>query len=122
MEFIRKKRGRGDLALLAALLLPALLLGLVLLLRRTPGKQVVVRVDQRVEAVFPLSENRTYTIEDGYGGENRLVIQDGIACIDQANCPDRICVLQGAVSQEGEAIICLPHGVVVEITDGSASP
>jgi hypothetical protein len=107
---------RGDWILILTLTLAAAGLGIWLTLRRTPGRQVTVRLGQRVLASFPLEENREYTIEDGYGGVNHLVIQDGIACIDEANCPDRICVLQGAVSQAGEAIVCLPHEVVVEIT------
>ena len=111
MKGLRKQ----DLLLLGALLLFALLLAGAVLLNRKPGRQVLVRVDQQVVQTFPLDQNREYTIDNGWGGENHLVIQDGIACIDQANCPDRICVMQGAISQEGEAIICLPNGVVVEI-------
>ena len=112
-----KKLGlrRGDLLLLGLLAAAAAALGLFWLLHRTPGKQVLVRVDQKVVASFPLDEDREYTIDNGWGGENHLVIREGIACIDHANCPDRICVLQGSVSQSGEAIICLPNGVVVEI-------
>lgn len=106
---------RGDLLLLGVLAAVSVLLGLLWFSHRSPGKQVVVRVDQQVIASFPLNEDKDYTIDNGYGGENHLVIRDGIACIDHANCPDRICVLQGAVSQTGDAIICLPNGVVVEI-------
>lgn len=113
-----KSLKRGDLILFGALAAAAAALGVFWLLHRTPGKMVAVRVDRKVVATFPLDVDREYTIDNGWGGENHLVIQDGVACIDQANCPDRICVLQGAVSQTGEAIICLPNGVVVEIVEG----
>lgn len=112
-----KNLKRGDMLLIGLLAGAAAALGLFWLLHRTPGKQVVVRVDRKVVNTFPLDVNREYTIENGWGGENHLVIRDGIACIDHATCPDKICVLQGAVSQTGEAIICLPNGVVVEIVD-----
>lgn len=115
---MKRRLRRGDLLLLFVAAGVAVVLALVLLRSRRPGKQVVVRVDRQAVASFSLEEDREYTIDNGWGGENHLVIQDGIACIDHANCPDRICVLQGAVSQSGEAIICLPNGVVVEITDG----
>lgn len=113
---------RGDLLLLALLTAAAAVLGGFWLLHRTPGKQVAVRVDRQVVATFPLDENREYTIDNGWGGENHLVIRDGVACVDHANCPDRICVMQGAISQTGESIICLPNAVVVEIVEGDESP
>ncbi len=108
---------RGDWLLFGALAAAAAALGLFWLLHRTPGKQVAVRVDREVMATFPLDENREYTIDNGWGGENHLVIQDGLACVDHASCPDKICVMQGAISQTGEAIICLPNAVVVEIVE-----
>lgn len=112
---------RADLILIGILAAAGLAMGAFWLLHRTPGKMVVVRVDRDVVARFPLDEDREYTIDNGWSGENHLVIRDGMACIDHANCPDKICVLQGAVSQDGEAIICLPNAVVVEIIDGKAS-
>jgi hypothetical protein len=34
----------------------------------------------------------------------------------EADCPDKLCVQEKAVSKNGETIVCLPHRVVVEIT------
>jgi hypothetical protein len=33
----------------------------------------------------------------------------------QADCPDKLCVHQKAISATGETIVCLPNKVVVEI-------
>ena len=35
-----------------------------------------------------------------------------------ADCPDKLCVHQKAVSRDGESIICLPNKVVVSIEGG----
>ena len=35
--------------------------------------------------------------------------------MEEADCPDRLCVRQGAVSRVGESIICLPHELVVTV-------
>jgi len=35
--------------------------------------------------------------------------------VAQADCPDKICVHTGPISQEGEVIACLPHGVIIYI-------
>ena len=35
-----------------------------------------------------------------------------------ADCPDKICINMGTIRKKGQTIICLPHKLVVEITDG----
>jgi len=52
-------------------------------------------------------------------GLNVLEIQNGAARIIYADCPDKLCVKQGRASDTGRRIVCLPHGVVVEILGGS---
>ena len=116
-SFFGAKSLRRDFIFICVMGLSAAILAAVLLTNRHSGHQVVVLVNGREQVSLSLEENQSYTIDDGYGGENHLVIQDGIACIDEANCPDRICVLQGAISQTGDCLICLPHGVVVEIRE-----
>ena len=111
-----KRFRRGDLLLLLFFGLTALALAALTWALRGPGQQVVVRVDGTVTASFPLSEDRTYRIETADGGENLLVIEDGTARLTEANCPDRLCVNQGAIRWAGDSIICLPHGVSSEIT------
>ena len=111
-----KRFRRGDLLLLLCFGLAALALAALTWALRGPGQQVVVRADGTVTASFPLSENRTYRIETADGGENLLVIEDGSARLTGANCPDHLCVNQGAIRYAGDSIICLPHGVVIEIT------
>ena len=46
---------------------------------------------------------------------NTLEIRDGCADMTDADCPDKICVNQKAVSRPGETIVCLPNKVVVEV-------
>ncbi|MBR1781354.1 MAG: NusG domain II-containing protein, partial [Oscillospiraceae bacterium] len=99
-------------------------LAAVLLLRSHAGATVQVRVDGAVVNTFPLSGEVTYQI-DGLGGTNLLVIQDGAAWIQEADCPDALCVNMGRISRSGQSVVCLPHKVVVEIideTDGGDGP
>ena len=46
------------------------------------------------------------------------MIENGIAYVTDADCPDQLCVHQKAASKNHESIICLPNKVVVEV-DGS---
>ena len=39
----------------------------------------------------------------------------------EADCPDKLCVHQKAISKNNETIICLPNKVVVQVTSGEES-
>ena len=53
-------------------------------------------------------------------GTNTLTVSGGTAQIVQADCPDQVCVRQGAVRYAGESIVCLPHRLIVTIEGGAA--
>lgn len=114
------KHLRSDLLLLGALAAAGLALLLVLHLARETGARVVVRSDGEQIASFSLSETVEYTIQTRDGGVNELRIADGAVWLESANCPDRLCVKQGKIRYAGDSIICLPHGVVVELTGEDA--
>ncbi len=112
-----KARMNPDRVLLLALAAAGAVIALLVWLHREPGAQVRVLVDNEETAVFSLSEDTEYEIRSPYG-VNRLEISGGRARLTDADCPDRLCVKQGAVRYAGDSIICLPHRVVVEITGG----
>lgn len=111
------KRNDGIL-LLGLLLLSGLLFGVFHLVQtREEGVWVVVSVQGKEYGKYRLSENRIQEIT-GPLGTNRLVIEDGRVWMEEAVCPDWYCIRQGEISKSGEQIICLPNGIVVEITGG----
>lgn len=109
-----KGRKRWDMALLAALVLAGLVLAAAVLLGRERGASAVVLVDGRETARFSLSEDMTYEIVTPEG-RNLLEIRGGLVRLTEADCPDLLCVKQGAIRYVGDSIICLPHKVVVEL-------
>lgn len=78
------------------------------------AKEVTISVDGDVFGTYSLEEDQTVEI----GGTNRLVIEDGTARMEWADCPDQICVNHRPVSRNGESIICLPNEVVVSVKGG----
>ena len=108
------KLRKADLLLLAAALVFGAVLAAVLLLR-SPGGTVQVRVAGAVTAGYPLDVDASYTITGVNGGTNLLVIEDGAARIEEASCPDGVCVHTGRIRRNGQSIVCLPNQVVVEI-------
>ena len=51
----------------------------------------------------------------GKVGECILIIKDGEAYMQEADCPNQICVHHSPVSHKGETIVCLPNRVIIEI-------
>ena len=52
---------------------------------------------------------------------NLLVIKDGKADVTEADCPDKLCVHQKAISKTNETIVCLPNKVVVQVIGAGES-
>lgn len=87
----------------------------------TKDAQAVVTIDGEVYGTYPLAEDVTVKIESEDGGFNLLVIEDGAASVEEASCPDKICVRHKPVDKTGETLVCLPNKVVVEIQNGEAA-
>ena len=111
---MKKRIGTVDLLVGVAVLIIGAALLLVFFMTKKPGNRVIVSIDGKETSSYPLDQDLDTQI-DGVGGKNRLIIQDGEARITEADCPDKLCVKQGAVSHVGESIICLPHRVSVHI-------
>lgn len=109
---------RNDLLLIGALLLTAALLWVLVRPSGTGGWAVVMQNGTEL-ARYPLDTDRTVTL--GEGAYNIFQIAGGKAAVIDANCGDHTCVRTGAVSREGESIICLPHRLVIRIEGGRTS-
>ena len=116
MKKISKERCR-DLWLIATLLAVGLAGVLTVFLLRTPGVRVDVEIDGELVKSYPLSEETRVTLGNGEW-ENVLVIKDGVAFVESADCPDEVCVAHLPISREGETIVCLPHRLVIRIVGG----
>ena len=74
----------------------------------------VMKTDEDGKEAGSLSVSLPQADADG-SGCNVIVIRDNVCKVTEADCPDGICVRHGGISHKGEAIICLPHRLVVEI-------
>ncbi|WP_446899109.1 NusG domain II-containing protein [Clostridium sp. LBM24168] len=46
---------------------------------------------------------------------NKIKMQKGKISIEDADCPDKICIKTGWISEPGQSIVCLPHKLIIEI-------
>ena len=103
---------RNDWLLASGIFLIAVAI-LAFQLLKAPGDntEVKVSVQGKVYGTYRLTQNQTIHIDD----KNTVIIEDGTARMEWADCPDQICVNHKAISKNGESIICLPHAVYVEV-------
>lgn len=83
------------------------------------GGEIEVTIDGELYGTYLLNEDQEIEIQTG-GDRNVIRIQDGVAFMEEANCPDGYCMEQGKVSRQRQTIVCLPHKLVVEVTEGGA--
>lgn len=108
---------KNDVILGSGILVIALVLFLVMhLTRNEAGNQIQITVDGVVYGTYSLEKDQVIEVKEN-DFYNRIRIQDGVAYMEEANCPDGYCEEQGKISGRTQTIVCLPHKLVVEVLD-----
>ena len=115
-----KRVHRSDLLLIAALLFAGLVISALMFFNRHEGQQVVIHANGQILARLPLAQDTQYPIEIDGTVTNVLIVRDGTVRMEEASCPDHLCVRRGAIRYAGDSIICLPNKVVAEISGEDA--
>ncbi len=89
--------------------------------KKDSSEAVIISVNGKLKKEIDLSKDGDYSIEDDKGSYNIISIKDKSVRMKEANCPDKLCIHQGTISKNGEAIVCLPHSLVVEIKSKNKS-
>ena len=77
-----------------------------------------IYVDGILYESIPLYEITTpysFRICTETGAYNDIYVESGSICISSADCPDRVCVKQGAITNNLLPITCLPHHLVIAL-------
>lgn len=106
------KKRLADLLLILGLLLLALVCYLLFSGSGSCGNVAVVCVNGEEVARYSLAVEGRYELN---GGSNILMIRDGCAWLEDADCPDKLCVRQGKIQLDGQCITCLPNKLTVTI-------
>ena len=66
-----------------------------------------------------VKESYTIELDNGSGGHNTVLVEhDGISMQD-ADCPDKICVKTGKIKNSFSSAVCLPNRVTLRLEDTS---
>ena len=102
----------NDLILIALLLMLSLM---PLIFHIESNKKIAdIKLNGNIIRQIELSEDKTFVI-DSENGSNVVNVKDGKIAIIEADCPDKVCVKTGAISNMGEIIACVPHKLVILI-------
>ncbi len=123
-EFIKKHK--PDIIVISVILVIAIISLSFILIFREEGDSVVVSVDGVTVGKYPLNVNATYNLSGITATEenpitNVLVIENGVAYLVDANCPDKTCVTRGKIRYVGQSRTCLPNMLTVKIVGESDS-
>ena len=103
------------------MLLVLITIAILALINQNTGKKcdtVKIYVDSKLVSSLPLDEN---AVREVCGGKNRIRIENGCAFMEYADCPDKLCIKQGKISDNSHDIVCLPNKVTVKVTRESDS-
>ena len=120
MELTEKLRFRkGDcLAIGLVILMAVLVLVCFLPGNKQPSSQAEVYLNGDLVKTVDLTEDQTFDISDRY--HNVIRVEDGTIAFAESNCPGQDCVHSGSIRTQGRVLVCLPNGVEIRITAGSA--
>ena len=110
---------RKLIALVALILVLAAAAGAAVCFLKPGGTQVLVTVNGEEYGTYPLHTDATVVISPADGSwHNTLVIGQGRAWVSESDCDNQICVHTPALTEDTVGlIVCLPHGVVVELKE-----
>ncbi len=112
---------KKDFLIAVIVLLVAGILALVLhFAGGDPVGSIQIKVDGKVIGTYSLAEEQRIPV-DTDDGHNTVVIENGKAHMEEADCPDHYCEQQGEISKSGETIVCLPHKLVVQTVTGEST-
>jgi hypothetical protein len=86
--------------------------------------------DQVAEVTLNGKLIKTIPLKEGYQQEfrvgteeeyNIIKVENGHIWVEEANCPDQVCVRTGWISHIPQQIVCLPYRMVIKIVSSSPS-
>ncbi len=114
---MRKFLKLGDLIVVAIILLLTVILAIKPAF--SDALFVVIHVDGKEYGRYSLTDNKKIIEISTDFGHNTVVISDGAVYVTQSSCKDKVEIKAGAISDVGQALVCLPNRVVVTVEGGA---
>ena len=99
---------KNDFMLAIIVLLIAVLV--YVFIPKEQGNFAKIMVDGKLYSTVSLDTDTKIEIN----GTNIAVVENGEIYMESANCPDKLCIHQGKISDSSKKIVCLPNKVIIE--------
>jgi len=114
------KKGDKIVMLIMILLVIISLAGVLIYKKHVSGTKKIAVIKQNSKVIRTIDLNKvnnteTFTVKYNKIHFNKIEIQHGKIRILDADCPDKICVKTGWISNPGQNIACLPHKLIIAI-------
>lgn len=95
---------------LVIIIFALLLWGLMIWLRPHDYESVHIQINGEDYGNYSLLEDQVISI----GTTNVCEIKNGQLTMTASTCPDHLCMKQGAITDTGGLIVCLPNKIIIE--------
>lgn len=114
------KKGDKIASIIIILIVIISMAGVFAYKKHVSGSKKIAVVKQNGKIIKNIDLNKVNGTEQfivKYNGShfNKIKMQKGKISIEDADCPDKICVKTGWISEPGQSIVCLPHKLIIEI-------
>lgn len=109
---------KGDIKIIILVMIIVIISSVYMLINQSMKQSLILRItkDDVVLHEFKLSDSYENVIRIEDDGEINVVhISNGEVWIEEANCFNQVCVKEKPIDAAGEAIVCLPHKLIIEI-------
>ena len=107
---MQRKINPKEIIITACILILGIILFLLYNKSDSKEKTAVITFNSEVIKELPLNENQVLKIND-----ISFQIKDNSIAVINSDCPDKICIKTGYISNTGESIVCMPNRLIVTI-------
>lgn len=112
------KMKKNDLILIGTICAVLLLMVGAMFFFRKDGAEAVVWINGEEYARYDLAKDQTVELQSAVG-TSILVIRDKTVWMEEAGCPDQVCITRGKIRYNTDPpIVCLPGKIIVSIQGG----
>lgn len=111
---MRSRMTGGDVGILLVCIAAVVSLFLPRIWAKEGAEVVITYTDDTQTERYSLSVDRELFLQHGEYALT-LTIEDGEVLVCESSCPDHLCERSGAISKQGESIVCAPAGICIMI-------
>lgn len=117
------KKGDKIAAVVIAIIVVASSIGVLVYMSLARSSHHIAEIKQDGKVIRTIDLDQVESSEEisiAYGDEyNLIVVERGRIRVVDSDCPDKLCVKTGWITEPGQSVICLPHKLIVKIQGGS---